>query len=167
MSCRGVHFALSESEVVKLRSLKSEDKRLEYLQETIEETYFAEQPDFYAESDKAWDAIHRALTDGKLTWDGGTYPLKHTILAGELLYTHSDYIMSLKTPKQVHDVASALTRLTEADFRKLYFAIDPKSYGEPVTEEDFQYSWQWLQNVRQLYSRAAEQGRYVLFTADQ
>ena len=34
-------------------------------------------------------------------------------------------------------------------------------------EEDFGYTWSYLEDVRQLYALAAEQGRYVLFTADQ
>ena len=89
------------------------------------------------------------------------------MLAGELLYTESDYIMSLKSPKQVKDVASALASVSRDDFRKGYFKINPKEYGLPVTEEDFGYTWEWFQNVRELYQRAAGEGRFVLFTADQ
>src|SRR5690349_17902595 len=116
MSCLGVHFALTEKEAAHLRSLGDEQARLDHLQETIEETYFGEHPDLKAESDKAWDAMHRTLADGQLTWDGGEYPLSHVVLAGELLYTDSDYIMSLKTPQQVRDIATALPAITEAEF---------------------------------------------------
>jgi len=35
------------------------------------------------ESDKAREAMHRALADGQLSWDGGTYPLNHVVLGGE------------------------------------------------------------------------------------
>src|SRR4051794_675315 len=108
MGCRGVHFALSEAEVEHLRSLPSEKDRLDYIVEDIEDSYFAEREEYLAESDKAWDAIHRALTDGELTWDGGDYPLNYVVLAGELLYTEPDYIMSLKSPEQVRDIAAAL-----------------------------------------------------------
>jgi hypothetical protein len=150
-----------------LRSFTDEQARLDHLQEVIEETYFGDHPDLKAESDKAWDAMHRTLTDGQLTWDGGEYPLSHVVLAGELLYTDADYIMSLKTPQQVRDIAAALPTVTEADFRRRYFALDAKSYGFPLTEEDFRYTWNWFQGVRDLYSRAAKEGRFVLFTADQ
>jgi hypothetical protein len=95
------------------------------------------------------------------------YPLNHTVLAGELLYTDSDYIMSLKTPEQVRDIATALTGISEADFRRRYDAINAKSYGFPLSDEDFRYTWDWFQGVRDLYSRAAKEGRFVLFTADQ
>ena len=167
MSCLGVHFALTEKEAAHLRSLDDEQERLSHLQEVIEEHYLSHEKQFAAESDKSWDAMHRALADGEMSWDGGDYPLNHTVLAGELLYTDSDYIMSLKTPEQVRDIAAALPAITEADFRRRYDAIDAKSYGFPLTDEDFRYTWDGFQCVRDLYSRAAQAGRFVLFTADQ
>ena len=102
-----------------------------------------------------------------MSWTGGTYPLNHAVLAGEILYSESDYIMSLKTPAQVTDAAKAMADLTEAEFRKRYFAIKPCDYGSPVTEEDFQYTWDWFQGVRDFYAKAAAENRFVLFTADQ
>ena len=167
MSCLGVHFALTEKEVEYLRSLDDEQDRLEHLQEVIEEHYLNHDKQFAAESDKSWDAMHRALAGGQLSWDGGDYPLNHTVLAGELLYTDSDYIMSLKTPEQVRDIAGELSRITEADFRRRYDAIDAKSYGSPLSEEDFRYTWDGFKGVRDLYTRAAQAGRFVLFSADQ
>lgn len=167
MSCLGVHFALTEEEVAHLRSLSDDQARVDHLQEVIEETYFGEHPDLKAESDKAWDAMHRILADGQLTWDSGSYPLNHTVLAGEILYTDSDYIMSLKTPPQVRDISAALSAITEVEFRQRYFAIDPKDYSTPLSEDDFAYTWDWFQGVRDLYVRAAKEGRFVLFTADQ
>jgi hypothetical protein len=167
MSCLGVHFALTEKEATHLRSLADEQARLEHLQEVIEETYFSEHPDLIAECDKSWDAMHRALADGQMSWNGGRYPLNHAVLAGELLYSDSDYIMSLKTPQQVRDIAAALTAITEEEFRRRYFAIDAKSYGRPLSDEDFGYTWDWFQGVRDLYARASQEGRFVLFSADQ
>jgi hypothetical protein len=167
MSCLGVHYALTEKDANHLRSLPSEEARLEYVQEVIEEDYFESQPEWKAETDKSWDALHRLLTDGELSYEGGEYPLNHTVLAGELLYTQPDYIMSLKTPQQVRDVASALSRLSEDEFRRRYFAIDADSYGFAVSDEDFSYTWHWFHGVRDLYGNAATDGRYILFTADQ
>ena len=167
MSCLGVHFALTEEDVAALRAIEDEQERLSLMQEDIEERYLAKPATYAAESDKSWDAMHRALADGQLTWDGGTYPLNHTVLAGELLYTQSDYVMTLKSPAQVRDIAHALQGITEAEFRARYNAIDRKSYGFDLTDEDFEYTWRWLQNVRELYVRAANEGRHVLFTADQ
>ena len=111
--------------------------------------------------------MHRALSDGQLTWDGGTFPLNHAVLGGKLLYTGSDYIMSLKTPTQVIAIATALEELTEERFRQMYDRIDKNSYDGELSDEDFEYTWEWLQEVRKLYSRASLEQRYVLFTADQ
>lgn len=166
MGCLGVHFALTEDEVAHLRSL-DDDALLEHLKSDLEDTYFEDLPDLLAQSDKAWDAMHRALSDGELSWDSGEYPLNHTVLAGELLYDEPDYIVSLKSPAQVQDIAAALQHINEDDFRQRYFAINAEGYGFPLSQEDFAYTWDWFQNVRGLYERAARQGRYVLFTADQ
>jgi hypothetical protein len=167
MAARGVHFALADVEIERLRSFPDDADRLNYLVEELETIYFEEREEYLAESDKAWDAMHRALADGELTWDGGEYPLNHVVLAGELLYSGSDYIMSLKTPIQVRDIAVALSRITEQDFRQRYFAIDPESYGCPIDDDDFSYTWEWFNNVRRLYLKAATYNRHVLFTADQ
>src|SRR5262245_7498003 len=167
MACRGVHFAITVEEAEHLRSIKDEEERLNHLNEVIEEFYFDEQPEFKAENDKAWDAIHRALTDGQITWDNGFYPMNHVVLGGELLYTEDDYIMSLKSPEQVRDIAEAISTMTEREFRRRYFAIDQESYDFPLSDEDYQYTWGWFQEVRDLYQRAARDGRCVLFTVDQ
>lgn len=167
MGCLGVHFAITAREVEQLRSIADERQRLDHMKEVVEVAYFESFPDFKAESDKAWDAIHRVLADGKLTWGGGAYPLNHAVLAGELLYTGSDYIMSLKRPEQVRDIAAALASIDEAQFRDRYFAIESSDYGFELSEEDFGYTWEWFQEVRDLYQRAADERRYVLFTADQ
>jgi Domain of unknown function (DUF1877) len=167
MGCLGVHFALNENEVFALKSQPSDAARLDYLQEEIEETYFGAHRDWLAESDKAWDAIHRTLTDGKIAWDNGEFPLSHVILGGDVIYELDDYIMSLKTPWEVKVIADALREVTEEAFRQQYYAIDQKDYGVAVREEDYEYTWLWFQRVRDLYYRAADAGRHVLFTASQ
>ena len=43
----------------------------------------------------------------------------------------------------------------------------PASYGAPLSEADFAYTWEWFQSAHDFWLRAAEEGRYVLFTADQ
>lgn len=167
MACLGVHFALSADDAASLLSKPTDEERLTLIQEDIEERYFEDPRTYIAESDKAWDAMHRALSDGLLTYDGGQYPLNHVVLGGQSLYGQDDYIISLKTPQQVKDVASATASITLERFRELYNAIDADNYGFDLTDEDFQYTWEWFHNVRALYQTAASEGRYVLFTADQ
>lgn len=167
MSCLGVHFALTSEQVCELRNLSSEEAILEHLQEKIEPEFFEQHPEFVVESDKAWDAIHRVLADGTLRKTGGTYPLNHAVLAGEQLYRKSDYIVSLKTPAQVAEIAKALAVFNETEFKKRYFAIKPGDYGMPVTEEDYKYTWEWFLGVKDFYVGAAAENRFILFTADQ
>ena len=166
MSCLGVHFALSEQQVATLRAFPDDRKRLDHVHE-IEEELLSGDKRYAAETDKSWDALHRLLADGLLTWSGGTYPLNHVVLAGELLYSGDDYIMSLKTPQIVADIAEALGNLTSAEFRSRYFEIDADDYDVDLSEDDLEYTMSWFEGVRDLYSRAASEGRYVLFTADQ
>jgi len=64
MACRGVHFAITNEVANKLLSLVGDDDAvIEFIQEEIEEQW---EVDWLAESDKAWDAMHRCLTDGHL-----------------------------------------------------------------------------------------------------
>ena len=167
MSCLGVHFALTADDVAALQAFEDEQERVSFLQDELEDRYLAQPQTYAAESDKAWDAMHRALSDGKLSWDGGTFPLSHAVLGGKPLYSGDDYIMSVKTPEQVRAIASALERLTEAEFLQRYNHIDSKSYDGEMGDEDFNYTWEWFQGVRSLYVLAAAEGRFVLFTADQ
>jgi len=167
MPSRGVHFALTEPEVQLLLEQTTEDDLLNLVVEQFEERYFTESPEWLAESDKAWDAMHRILTDGELSLDNGTYPLNHVILGGEFLYGSDDYIMSLKKPQQVTDIAEALAKFSESEFRARYFEIDEEDYEAEVSEDDYEYTRSWFLNVLDLYQRAAGTGRSVLFTADQ
>jgi hypothetical protein len=167
MGCLGVLFSLDKASVDKLKSFSSDEDRLEYLQMEIEEKFFDEFPDRVCELDKSWDAIHRTLTDGKLEWTNGTYPLNHFILGGEVIYFEQDYIMSLKTPEQVKDIFKSFDTVTMEVFKDKYFKIDKDLYGDDLTEEDFDYTWSWFSQSRDFWKTAAEENRYVLFTADQ
>jgi hypothetical protein len=167
MGCLGVHFALGDHDLRALRSQASDQARLDYLQNQIEEIYMNSQKQWCAETDKAWDAIHRALTDGRLSRDNGTFPLSHVILGGESLYEADDYIMRLKSAEEVQAIARALRDVREDEFRTRYYCIDPDNYGMPLGDEDFRYTWEYFTTMREFFQHAAKAGRCVLFTASQ
>jgi hypothetical protein len=167
MGCLGVLLSIDDEVVDKLRSFDDDEELVEYLFEELEETYFEKYPEWVAELDKSWDALHRCLTDGILNLDNGTYPLNHVILGGEQIYEDEDYIMSLKTPQQVKDVADALKNISKEHLKSAYFKMEAQSYGSPMSNEDFEYTWHWFTRSIDFWNRAAEQNRYVLFTADQ
>ncbi|UKB82716.1 YfbM family protein [Chryseobacterium sp. MEBOG06] len=169
MGCLGVLFSLDEKIALKLKSFKSDEDRLEFLQEDIEEEFMENEPERFAEVDQSWDGLHRSLTDGKLEWDNGTFPLNHVILGGQKIYHKNDYIMSLKTPEQVVEIAKAIEKVSIKDLKEGYGQIksDDKEYAEFLSEDDFEYTWTWFKNSVEFWKNAASEGRFVLFTADQ
>jgi hypothetical protein len=164
MACRGVYFALIQHDVDRLRTASSDAKRLEIVQEEIEQAWDEE---WLCQVDKAWDAIHRSLTDGSLKPRGGSAPLNLCVLGGESLYAADNYLMHLLNPTQVRDVADAIAEWDEAKLRAGYARIVERDYGVSKSEEDFQYTWDWFSEVRQFFRKSADAGRWVIFTADQ
>ena len=93
MACRGVFFALTPSQRDRLLELSSDRDRIDYIQEDIEEAW---DEAHVFETDKAWDAIHRCLTDGTLTIGSASSPLGKLILGGTQLYSDTnEYIVNL------------------------------------------------------------------------
>ncbi|NOS82558.1 MAG: DUF1877 family protein [Nitrospira sp.] len=164
MSARGVHFAVTAEQHARLLDAAGNDDTLMAVVENIEETWDEE---FLAESDKAWDAMHRCLTDGSLLYESGEYPLNHVICGGRQLFKCDDHTVALVTSEQVRDVASALEPVTKAWFRERYFSLlRQDDYNGEIGDEDFEYTWDWFENVRGLYKKAAASDRAVIFTVD-
>lgn len=159
----GVHFAI---EAEHERSLLAADddgdsERVGEILEELEESW----PDdaLKVDTDKAWDAIHRCLTDGTLDPDGGPYPLSHTVLGGRHL--HEEYYVVYVSPDEVRDVASALHDVESAWLRRQFDAIDDPDYRGAGDDADFAYTWDNFLDLRAFYDRAAAAGRAVVFTA--
>ena len=163
MGSLGVHFALEDDVARRLLAAGDSDAVLAVIDE-VEEAW---DEAWLVQSDKAWDAMHRSLSNGTLYYDEGEYPLNRTVLGGKHLYDGDDYVVSYVEPKEVKDVAAALAPITQADFRKRYDAIDPDEYEGPHGEEDFGATWEAFVAVRELFKRAADAGRSVVFTVDQ
>ena len=163
MSCLGVHFALADEDAGRLLAAPDPDT-VRAVVEEIEERW---DEAWLVQSDKAWDAMHRCLSNGTLFHDEGEYPLNRTVLGGKHLYDGEDYVVSYVAPNEVKDVAAALAPITEEEFRKRYEAIDPDEYDGEHGPEDFQYTWDCFRDVRELYKKAAGAGRSVVFTVDQ
>jgi hypothetical protein len=163
MACRGVHFAITPSQAEQLLAAAG-DHAVMALVEQIEETW---DRDNLAESDKAWDAMHRCLTDGRLAYGNGPYPLNHCVLGPRQLYHADDYIVSLVSPEEVQAVARALEPISAEWFRDQYANVVPADYAPEYGPEDLEYTWSWFQRVRALYQQAAARGRAIIFTVDQ
>lgn len=110
MSTLGGHFALTAADQKKLVSLKDPDERLELITEVFEEKYL-EDAKWSFQTDKAWDAIHRSLTDGQLLYETGPFPLAYAVLGGTPLDAGDDYTACLVTSAQVAKAAVALAKV--------------------------------------------------------
>ncbi len=160
MSERGVHFAVTPAQARALQSATS-DRKLMSLVDAIEAAW--EEP-YVVESDKAWDAIHRCLTDGTLLYVSGNYPLNLCICGGEQLHRGRAYTVSFVSARRVKAVAKALANVTKKWLRQQYALIDPEDYEFELDEEDFAYTWASFLEVRRFYRRAASADRAVIFT---
>lgn len=159
----GVHFAVTpEQERTLLTAADKDDTDAigEFL-EDLEETWDDDR--LKVDSDKAWDAIHRCLTDGTLDPDGGDYPLSLAVLGGRHL--HEDYYVVYVSAAEVSDVAQALGGVDEAWLRDRFDAIDDPDYGGARDDVDFDYTWSNFMDLQAFYERAAAADRAVVFTA--
>src|SRR5512141_1146915 len=127
MACRGVFFALSSSQREHLLSLSSDEERLEYIQEKIE----AEWDEAHLlQTDKAWDAIHRCLTDGSLSLSPSSNPLGKLILGGRQLFSDTQrYIVNFIEHDELPAMSMALGNVTEEWLRSRYEQLRNTDYG--------------------------------------
>ena len=164
MSGRGVLFALAPADQQRLcDAAELGDEAVwslvhDELEETIEGQWtFA--------TDKAWDAIHRCLTDGRLDYDNGSPPLNRAIMAGFHQVEGGGDVVSVTPAEDVPAVAEALEQVTRDWLCDRYFAIDPTDYA--LSKQDFEYTWSNFEGLPEFYRRAADAGdRAVVFTVD-
>ncbi|MBX7192150.1 MAG: YfbM family protein [Sandaracinaceae bacterium] len=159
MSGRGVLFAIDDEVLGRLGEASTDAAVLAIVSE-IEERW-----ESACELDKAWDAIHRALTDGKLSVDHGQPPLSHVVLGGTILVSNAEAIVSVKGVDEVISVAKALRSWDASRFRAAYHRIDRSEYGD-LDEEDLTYSLAWFERLGPFYEAAARAERAVVFAVD-
>lgn len=164
MPCRGIFFALSkEDERGLLLCGDQGDEVLELVQEDFDQWY---EDEWKCPVDKAWDAIHRCLSEGRLTCDDGEL-LSKAVLGGRQLYPEDDYIVAYKDAALVREISGELDKITPAMLRNKYVRIPAKEYGGELGEEDFEYTAAYFVDVQDFYRRAAKAGRAVIFAVDQ
>jgi hypothetical protein len=164
MACRGVLFALTESQAALLAETRN-DAEVRGFVSDVESDW---DQDWLCEVDKAWDALHRCLGDGTLRLGRhGGGALELAILGGGHHYEGEEYIVAHVGADQVPAVAAALAELDKEWLTQRYDQIDPDDYQGVLDDEDLEYTWQYLQDVRDFYKNAAAAGRSAIFTVDQ
>jgi hypothetical protein len=161
VSCLGVHFSLPDDQGGPLWD--GDDAARAFVAE-LEEAW---DTCYLQETDKAWDPIHRCLTDGTFGWCPQAWPLNGAILGDDPLYTRDDYIIQHLSAAEVIEVADALDPLTQEWFRGRFLALPGHGYEGAVDEGAFDYTWYWFQRMRAFFRRTADEKRAMVFTADQ
>jgi hypothetical protein len=164
MACRGVHFAIPQPDAERLLTGPDDHAVISIVQDEIEERW---DEDWLYQTDKAWDAIHRCLTDGTLDPNGGSYPLRLAVLNGRHLHTGENYIVSLVRPEEVRDVANELRKIDQQWMKNRYDSLDSNLYDGPKTNEGWEYTWEYFSGLAAFFQKAAEANRFVLFSVDQ
>jgi uncharacterized protein DUF1877 len=166
MACRGVFFALSSSDKERLLALKSDNERMDYIKEEIEEAW---DEAHLLQTDKAWDAIHRCLTDGTLTVRRSSNPLGKLIAGG--IQLHSDtqtYVINLIESSELPELSTALKEVTKEWLKKRYDQLRSTDYPQEfISEEDWEYTWDWFSDIPEFVARTVAEGRSIIFTVDQ
>lgn len=134
---RGVLFALSEAQVEKLQAAETDGQVIAVVQQIEELT----EVEWQVDVDKAWDAIHRSLTDGRLLYENGDYPLNLCILGGYQLYGGDDYIVSAVDSDDVKALAGELGCIKQEELRERYKKIPVADYPQGLSGQDFEYTW--------------------------
>jgi hypothetical protein len=163
MACRGYFLALDEPCIELLLTQDGNDERLI---EVIQELDMTNVPDECG-VDKAWDGIHRCLTEGRLGSEDGSYPLNAVVLGGLPLHQGDDYVVSYNTPAEVREVAAALADLDLEPFITRYWTLDPDEYGAAIDQDELTYLTSYLKEMTAFYQRAAQAGWASVFVADQ
>jgi hypothetical protein len=164
VGCRGVHFAIDAAMVARLLKAEDDEEVLRIIEEH-EELTIPWDHRFEFETDKAWDALHRCLSDGTLDLDGGSFPLSHVVLGGTQLHESEDYVVALVRADQVPQVAAALAPIDKAWLRQRYDSLEFPDYQGFRSDEDFEYTWANFHGLDAFFP--AEDGRAVIFTVDQ
>jgi hypothetical protein len=163
MACRGVFFALTEAQAYKLLAAANVASD-EQVMDTVEELEESWDQENLLEIDKAWEAIHRCLSDGTTDFNGGSYPLNVCILGGAQLYAGDDYIVNYARPLAVKEAATTLTHLSKSWFEGKYWQL---SEDYEKDGEDLEYSWDFFSQMVKFFQRAAREDKSVVFTVDQ
>jgi Domain of unknown function (DUF1877) len=183
MSCRGLHIALNDEELLLLEA-NSPDEMADYIAEVLEETKIGT-PDC-CETDKSWAYIHSAFNgtdpDGPLEMRvepkvgffsrllgkklEGVGHEKYTIMGHDPLLVSDVYYIGIVDSDRVQSVADALSAIpTESlgeQVRKMHRKFDASGSEGDAAE----YAMGWYPDLVEFYRQATKNNKHVIFTVD-
>jgi hypothetical protein len=158
----GVSFALKKGEDRRVLGLTTDAEIMSFVEE-IEEVWDRA---WLYEFDKAWDALHRCLGDGSLTYEAST-DRQFAVLAGRPLHVGENYVVSYKTPAETRRGAIALREIDAAWIANRYAALGATDYRDLMSAEDLDYTISWFAALPGFLERVAADNRSMIFTVDQ
>src|SRR5689334_788635 len=111
MPCRGIFYALTDEQEVALMATRDDAQVRDFLEDLQMGDWDGEPLD--CETDKAWDAMHRCLSDGTLGCGRRLSPLDMAVLGGCHHHQGDNYIVAHLRAPEVIEVASALEAVDE------------------------------------------------------
>jgi len=163
MACLGVHFAITSDQAKRLIDAEGDDETLvDIVKEEIEQEWA-----FAIETHKAWDALHRCLSNGTLDCDAGEPPLNRVFFGGRVLNSTPDYFVVLNAPNEVKEIAAALATVTEEWLKNRYSELPFVDYQDEKSDEDWDHTFGNFEGLPDFFASAANRELYVIFTVDQ
>ena len=152
----GVHFALTPTQLQALRAAEGDVEEVMQQVRALEEAW--DEGSLY-ETHKAWDPLHRVLSDGGV--------LERVVLGGRrLMPAGHGYTVVLVLPDEVRSVAAGLLALTREWFAGRFRQLAAEGYAGAHDGDTLRECWEHVCGLREFFTRAAEQHRAVLFTVD-
>jgi Domain of unknown function (DUF1877) len=162
MAGLGVHLAIGEEVVSRLLAAE-DDADVVSIVRRIEAD---PDPRYVFSTGRAWDPLHRCLTDGTLAAGAGSFPLSHVVLGGVQLCEDDGHLVSLVRPDQVPAVADALTPIDRQWLRTRYNSFEFPGYEGSPGDADFEYTWGHVSGLADFFHAAAQDRRAVIFIVE-
>ena len=153
----GIHVALSRDEAKQLFSRRDPDSLVQWLDEDL--TPRVESLPHLRTED--WKMMHRLLSDGTLSADGGEYPLSHCFLGSRPLNA-GDREARLIRPDTVGHLAMALAELDAAQVAERLSGL-PDEYTGARDEAMAAEATSHIAALQQFFHNAATEQSAVLF----
>lgn len=159
---RGYYLALAREHAKRLFGIK-EDAPLAAFMEELKTAPEMKKSGRALDIGKAWDPLHRIMTDGELDPGGGDFPGNQVVLGGKQLHHAEDFSAILIRPDIVAFVSEALNELKQAEVREKFENL-PATYTQPRGDKEFIELWLAITLMRPFFDAAAENLEAVVFT---
>jgi hypothetical protein len=167
MSFMGVHFAVSDSDFIALRSCRGDAEKIAFLDEVIEPAY---EQNFGTDYDKAWPLIHSALQMSNPCSDylerTTRGPASWAVLGEEDLAMTDEAMITHVGPSRAMRVLEHLQALSADDIRSNLIRLIKDHGCAKLSEDDANYAADWYPRLQDFYSKATGAQRHVIFSAD-